>query len=138
MKKTEYESLEVTADNFVELVDFSKITDDKSGHGLVVVMVQDIDNNDNLMLAYANKEALQKTMDTGMATFWTRSRQALWTKGETSGNFMKVKRISMDCDGDAVLYHVEPQGEAKGCHTGERSCFYRGFDLDQDTGSVEG
>jgi phosphoribosyl-AMP cyclohydrolase len=130
MGKSDLEKTEATKDNMVNLVDFSKVADPASGQGLVTTVVQDAGTGKNLMVAFMNVAALEKTLETGMATFWTRSRQKLWTKGEESGNFMKVKRVSVDCDRDAVLLEVEPQGNAVACHTGEESCFYRGFNLD--------
>lgn len=94
-------------------------------NGLVPVVVQDATTGDVLMLAYANTAALQRTVDTGEAWFWSRSRAELWHKGATSGNVQQVIEIRLDCDGDTLLYRVLPAGPA--CHTGERSCFYRSF-----------
>ncbi|MGI6162240.1 MAG: bifunctional phosphoribosyl-AMP cyclohydrolase/phosphoribosyl-ATP diphosphatase HisIE [Christensenellales bacterium] len=93
--------------------------DDK---GLVPAIAQDERSAKVLMLAYMNKEALEQTINTGKATYFSRSRQKLWVKGETSGNEQKVKGIYYDCDADAVLLSVEQTGPA--CHTGEKSCFY--------------
>ncbi|MBI5238593.1 MAG: bifunctional phosphoribosyl-AMP cyclohydrolase/phosphoribosyl-ATP diphosphatase HisIE [Deltaproteobacteria bacterium] len=90
--------------------------------GLVPAVAQDIRTKEVLMLAYMDKEALEKTLSTGKAHYWSRSRKTLWLKGETSGNFLHVKSIYYDCDNDAVLLFVEPEGPA--CHTGERSCFF--------------
>jgi phosphoribosyl-ATP pyrophosphohydrolase/phosphoribosyl-AMP cyclohydrolase len=92
-------------------------------HGLVPVVVQDADDGLVLMLAYANRQSLARTLETGLAHFWSRSRQRLWCKGETSGHWMRVVEVRVDCDADALLYQVRPQGPA--CHTGEASCFYR-------------
>lgn len=91
--------------------------------GLVPVVAQDVATGDVLTLAYANREAVEKTLATGEAHFYSRSRQELWRKGETSGNTQKVVEVRLDCDGDALLYKVEPRGPA--CHTGESSCFFR-------------
>jgi len=91
--------------------------------GLVPVVVQDAQNGTVLMLAYANREALKRTLGTQTAWFWSRSRQAYWQKGATSGNTQTVCDVRIDCDGDAVLYLVTPAGPA--CHTGAQSCFYR-------------
>ncbi len=91
--------------------------------GLVPVVVQDAERGEVLMLAYANREALEKTLETGLAHFWSRSRERLWCKGETSGHYLPVSEVWIDCDGDALLYRVRPTGPA--CHTGEASCFYR-------------
>ncbi|TFG50308.1 MAG: bifunctional phosphoribosyl-AMP cyclohydrolase/phosphoribosyl-ATP diphosphatase HisIE [Gemmatimonadales bacterium] len=88
--------------------------------GLAPVVVQDARNGDVLMLAWANREALAETRATGRAHFWSRSRGALWRKGETSGHEQKRKQIRLDCDGDTVLYRVIPSGPS--CHTGQRTC----------------
>ena len=92
------------------------------GGGLVPVVAQDAATGDVLTLAYANREALEETLATGEAHFYSRSRRELWRKGETSGNTQRVVEVRLDCDGDAVLYRVEPRGPA--CHTGERTCFF--------------
>ena len=97
--------------------------DFKKMNGLIPVIVQDYRTREILMLAYANSEAIKLTIETGLAHFWSRSRGKIWMKGETSGNFMRVKNILVDCDGDALIYQVDPEGPA--CHTGERSCFFR-------------
>jgi len=89
--------------------------------GLLPVIAQDRDSGDVLMLAWANAEAVARTAETGLAHFWSRSRQALWQKGETSGNALRVVEARADCDKDALLLVVEPAGPA--CHTGTRTCF---------------
>jgi phosphoribosyl-ATP pyrophosphohydrolase/phosphoribosyl-AMP cyclohydrolase len=89
--------------------------------GLIPVVVQDSASGDVLMVAYANAEALARTAESGQAHFWSRSRQSLWRKGETSGNGLRVRELLADCDRDALLMVVEPEGPA--CHTGTRSCF---------------
>ena len=89
--------------------------------GLIPVVVQDAASGDVLMVAYANREALDLTAQTGLAHFWSRSRGALWRKGETSGNAMRVREVRADCDRDALLMVVDPAGPA--CHTGTRTCF---------------
>uniref|UniRef100_A0A7C2C0W0 Histidine biosynthesis bifunctional protein HisIE n=1 Tax=Thermus islandicus TaxID=540988 RepID=A0A7C2C0W0_9DEIN len=91
--------------------------------GLVPVVVQDARTGEVLTLAYANREALEETLRTRRSTFYSRSRQALWRKGETSGHTQEVVEVLLDCDGDAVVYRVLPQGPA--CHTGARTCFHR-------------
>jgi phosphoribosyl-ATP pyrophosphohydrolase/phosphoribosyl-AMP cyclohydrolase len=91
--------------------------------GLVPAIVQEQATGQVLMLAYMNRESLAKTFETGRTWFFSRSRQELWPKGETSGHIQKVKKISYDCDADALLVQVEQVGAA--CHTGEFSCFYR-------------
>jgi phosphoribosyl-AMP cyclohydrolase / phosphoribosyl-ATP pyrophosphohydrolase len=91
--------------------------------GLVPVVAQDASSGDVLTLAYANALALRRTLETGEAHYWSRSRDELWRKGATSGNVQRVREVRVDCDGDALLYRVDPAGPA--CHTGERSCFFR-------------
>jgi phosphoribosyl-ATP pyrophosphohydrolase/phosphoribosyl-AMP cyclohydrolase len=90
--------------------------------GLVPVIVQDAASGQVLTLAYANREALEQTLSTRRSTFWSRSRQEIWVKGATSGNTQGVREVVLDCDGDAVLYKVVPDGPA--CHTGAESCFH--------------
>ncbi|WP_114311805.1 bifunctional phosphoribosyl-AMP cyclohydrolase/phosphoribosyl-ATP diphosphatase HisIE [Thermus caldifontis] len=102
-------------------MDLSQVKFDPEG--LVPVVVQDAKTGEVLTLAYANREALEETLRTGRSTFYSRSRKALWRKGETSGNIQEVVEVLLDCDGDAVVYRVLPHGPA--CHTGERSCFHR-------------
>jgi len=92
--------------------------------GLIPAIIQDEATKDILMLAYMNEESLQKTLETGKTTFWSRSRQQLWLKGETSGHYQLVKEIWYDCDEDTLLIKVEQIGNVA-CHTGERSCFFR-------------
>jgi phosphoribosyl-AMP cyclohydrolase len=96
--------------------------DDK---GLIPVVVQDAADGTVLMVGYASKESLKLTLKRGEMVFWSRSRKELWHKGETSGNVLKVKSISKDCDSDALLVKAEPAGPT--CHTGERSCFFTAF-----------
>ena len=91
-------------------------------YGLVPVVAQDAVTGDVLTLAYANREAVEKTLASGEAHYYSRSRAELWRKGATSGNTQRVVEVRVDCDGDALLYRVEPRGPA--CHTGEQSCFY--------------
>ena len=94
----------------------------EKGNGLVPAVVQDVDSGEVLMLGYMNKESLEKTIKTGLATYWSRSRNELWTKGETSGHYQHVQEIRIDCDEDTLLLKVRQDGAA--CHTGHRSCFY--------------
>ncbi len=91
--------------------------------GLIAAIAQHADTGEVLMLAWMNADALAATLETGFATYWSRSRQKLWVKGETSGNRMKIIEMRIDCDQDAVLLQVQPEGPA--CHTGKKSCFYR-------------
>jgi len=90
-------------------------------NGLVAVVAQQWDTGEVLMLAWMDAEALRRTQETGRATYWSRSRQEYWVKGETSGNAQHVREIRLDCDGDAILLLVDQEGVA--CHTGRRSCF---------------
>lgn len=97
-------------------------------HGLIPAIAQDYKDGQVLMLAYMNAESLQKTLETKEMWYWSRSRQKLWHKGDTSGCVQKVKELYYDCDQDALLAKIEQMG-GKACHTGERSCFYRKIDL---------
>jgi len=98
--------------------------------GLVPVIVQDVSSGQVLMLAYANKDAIQKTIDSGKSHFWSRSREKLWMKGEESGNVQDIREVYYDCDMDTMLYLVQQTGVA--CHTGERTCFYRSSQGDKE------
>lgn len=100
-------------------MDFTKLG------GLVPAVIQDNATNEVLMVGFMNQEAFDRTRDSGFATFFSRSRNTLWMKGETSGNRLKVERILVDCDDDTVLLRVTRLGEGNVCHTGERSCFFR-------------
>ncbi len=104
----------------------------KDASGLLPAIVQDHRTGEVLMLAYINKLAWQKTLETGKAHYWSRSRSSLWLKGETSGHVQLIKEILVDCDQDTVVYKVEQLGGAA-CHTGYRSCFYRKVNGDQLT-----
>jgi phosphoribosyl-AMP cyclohydrolase len=95
-------------------------------NGLIPVIIQDYKNNDVLMLGYANQESLRLTLESGEVWFYSRSRQELWHKGETSGNIIKWRSISKDCDSDAILIKADPAGPV--CHTGNRSCFFQEFE----------
>ena len=91
--------------------------------GLIPAIIQDNENGQVLMMAYMNEESLKLTLETGLTHFWSRSRQELWKKGETSGHIQRVRRAYYDCDADTLLFKVEQTGAA--CHTGNRDCFYR-------------
>lgn len=108
-------------------MDFEKL------NGLVPAVVQDDVSNEVLMVGFMNEEALARTKSSGFATFFSRTRNTLWTKGETSGNRLQVRKMLTDCDDDTVLLRVVRLGDGNVCHTGERSCFYR--TLDAETGS---
>lgn len=101
--------------------------------GLIPAIVTNSDTGAVLMLAYMNAEALHHTMKTGDAHYFSRSRQSLWRKGETSGQIQKVKEIRIDCDQDTLWLAVEPQGDGGCCHVGFQSCFYRRVDGSDDT-----
>ena len=103
---------------------FEQISFDEKG--LVPCVAQDFASGEVLTLAYANEESLRLTVDTGELHFYSRSREEIWRKGETSGNVLKLRQLRLDCDGDAIVALVEPTGPA--CHTGERSCFHRHID----------
>ena len=100
-------------------------------HGLIVCVVADAKSGEVLMLAHMNREALERTVKSGEAWFWSRSRHALWRKGETSGNTLAVEEMRVDCDQDALLLRVRVGGQGVACHTGRRSCFYRRVALKQ-------
>lgn len=98
--------------------------------GLLPVIAQEFDTGDVLMMAWMNLEALRLTLESGQAVYWSRSRQSLWRKGESSGHVQQVKDIRLDCDGDTLLLKVEQQGGIA-CHTGRKSCFYKQFKAGQ-------
>jgi len=93
--------------------------------GLIPAVAQHAETGEVLMLAYMNAEALEKTLETGQAHYWSRSRQSLWLKGETSGQIQEVADLLIDCDQDTVVLKVLPQGDGGCCHVGYRSCFFR-------------
>ncbi|MDA8189834.1 MAG: phosphoribosyl-AMP cyclohydrolase [Dehalococcoidales bacterium] len=97
-------------------LDFAKMD------GLVPAIVQDVQTREVLMLGFMNPAAWEKTLRTGLVTFWSRTRQELWTKGETSGNHLAVRKMWIDCDNDTLLIEAEPKGPT--CHTGAKSCFF--------------
>jgi phosphoribosyl-ATP pyrophosphohydrolase/phosphoribosyl-AMP cyclohydrolase len=115
-------------DDFINKLKF----DDK---GLIPAIIQDYTNGQVLMLAYMNEQSLRKTMETGQTYFYSRSRDELWHKGETSGHFQNVKGMSYDCDADALLIKVEQMGAA--CHTGHRSCFFNTVIEQPDVGKED-
>ncbi len=100
-----------------------KFAIDWQKHPLIPAIAQDAETGEVLMLAYMNEEALRKTLESGYAHYYSRSRQRLWKKGESSGNTQKVESVALDCDGDAILLRVRQEGPA--CHTGRKSCFYK-------------
>ena len=112
------EPIEVTAE------ELGRVSFDDDG--LVPAIVQDAANGEVLMMAWMSAESLERTLATGRTWFWSRSRQELWCKGETSGDRQYVRAAFYDCDGDTLLFVVEQEGKGA-CHTGEKSCFYRSF-----------
>ena len=100
-------------------MDYSKL------NGLIPAVIQDADTSEVLMVGFMNDEALERTRRTGFASFFSRTRNTLWTKGETSGNRLQVTDILIDCDDDTVLVKVKRLGDGNVCHTGERTCFFR-------------
>ncbi|QUI23306.1 bifunctional phosphoribosyl-AMP cyclohydrolase/phosphoribosyl-ATP diphosphatase HisIE [Vallitalea pronyensis] len=107
-------------------MDFNNLKLNKNG--LIPVVTQDIDSNEVLMVAYMNKEAFDKTLETKKVHYYSRSRQCLWLKGETSGHYQTLKHMALDCDEDTLLVKVQQEGVA--CHTGAYSCFYKEIDLE--------
>jgi phosphoribosyl-AMP cyclohydrolase len=103
-------------------MDYSKL------NGLIPAVIQDAETSEVLMVGFMNEEALAKTRDSGFATFFSRTRNKLWMKGETSGNRLAVTDILVDCDDDTVLVKVKRQGDGNVCHTGARTCFFRKLD----------
>ena len=103
-------------ENFLKSLSFND-------QGLLPVVVQDVVTKDLLMVAWMNGESLQLTLEKGQAVFWSRSRTEIWHKGATSGNYLDVESIQVDCDGDTLLMRVRPHGPA--CHTGARTCFFK-------------
>ncbi len=109
-------------------MDFSKLD------GLIPAVIQDSETGEVLMVGFMNDTALAETQRTGYATFFSRTRQTLWKKGETSGNTLEVVEALVDCDEDTVLLKVKRHGDGNVCHTGERTCFFRTLDQDQHKG----
>ena len=105
-------------------------------NGLIPAIIQDFENNDVLMMAYMNREAVQRTLESGRVTFWSRSRQKYWVKGETSGHTQEVRSLALDCDADTLLIKVEQKGGA--CHKGYRSCFFREVSPNGNTAHIVG
>ena len=105
--------------------------------GLIPAIVTDADTGDVLMFAWMNAEALALTIETGLAHFWTRSRQRIWKKGEESGNLLRVREIRTDCDQDVLWLKAQVEGDGVACHTGARSCFYRALSQQRtDDGAI--
>lgn len=118
---------DTTYDNSTELDPRIAARLKRDAKGLVAAVIQQYDTREVLMVGYMNDEALRRTLTTGRVTFWSRSRQEYWRKGDTSGHVQYVKSLALDCDGDAILVQVDQVGAA--CHTGKRSCFEEGGPL---------
>ena len=114
----------------IQMLDSAELLDTVKfdAQGLVAAVVQDADSLEVLMVAWMNREALERTAELGQAVFWSRSRRELWHKGSTSGNFIDVEEILVDCDGDTLVLLARPHGPA--CHTGARTCFFRRLESD--------
>ncbi len=97
--------------------------------GLIPVITQDVNTDEILMFAWMNRESFKQTLQTGLMTYWSRSRQKIWVKGESSGNIQDVREIYIDCDADCLLFKVESRGMGAACHEGYRSCFFRKVDI---------
>jgi phosphoribosyl-AMP cyclohydrolase len=104
--------------------------------GLIVCIATEVHTGDILMVAYMNEEALRLSIETGIAHYWSRSRQSLWRKGDTSGQVQTIIEMRTDCDQDAIQIVVEAGGDGKACHTGRRSCFYRRVELGAQGGRL--
>ncbi len=109
--------------NQEKINEFVKLLNFKKNNGLISIVAQDFQTNEVLMVAFANVDAVRETLQSGIVTYWSRSRNELWKKGETSGHVQKLKQVMIDCDGDCLLVKVDQVMGA--CHTGYYSCFYR-------------
>lgn len=136
MKRVYFERLEQAIDN--TSIELNEVIEQLAfnEHGLIPVVTQDATNKNILMLAWMNKKALQQTLSTKRMTYWSRSRQQLWVKGETSGHTQALVAMAFDCDGDAILCQVDQSGAA--CHTGRPDCFYLKLDLEQQRVVISG
>jgi phosphoribosyl-AMP cyclohydrolase len=122
--------MSATADDKNSLEEGAAFLPQFSPEGLVACIAVDDASGEILMLAHMNREALEKTLETGTVHYWSRSRQELWRKGETSGQIQTLVELRVDCDQDALLARVKVGGDGGACHTGRRSCFYRKLELD--------
>lgn len=112
-------------------MDFAKL------NGLIPAVIQDNSSHEVLMVGFMNQQALDRTVESGFATFFSRTRDKLWMKGETSGNKLRVERILVDCDDDTLLVMVTRLGDGNVCHTGERSCFTRDYRTEPGSGNAD-
>lgn len=110
--------MDILKNDIIKIADFSKL------QGIIPVIIQDFKTKEVRMLGFMNKQALKKTLLEGKVTYFSRKRQKLWTKGETSGNFQIVKKIQLDCDNDTILIQIEQINDTT-CHTGNKTCFYQ-------------
>ena len=131
MSKSYFKSIENSEKN--SQFDAQTIIDNLSFNeqGLIPVITQEINTNTVLMMAWMNLTALRHSLETGLMTYWSRSRNTLWKKGETSGHLQSIQEFKVDCDGDALLFLVEQTGPA--CHTGRQHCFYFSFEAEQQS-----
>ena len=106
-------------------------------HGLITVVTMEVDTNTVLMVAHMNAEALSLTLETGIAHYWSRSRKAIWKKGETSGELQEVVELRTDCDQDCIVMVVRQTGRGAACHTGRKSCFYRRVAVSEGNARLE-
>ena len=106
--------------------------------GLIPAIVQDVNTGEVLMFAWMNRESFKRTLENRIMTYWSRSRQKLWVKGETSGNIQEVREVYIDCDADCLLFKVEPKGAGAACHEGYRSCFFRSVNIPDGKFAVVG
>ncbi len=106
--------------------------------GLIPAIVQDVNTGEVLMFAWMNRESFKRTLENRIMTYWSRSRQKLWVKGETSGNIQEVREVYIDCDADCLLFKVEPKGVGAACHEGYRSCFFRSVNIPDGEFAVVG
>ena len=136
MKRVYFERLEQAIDN--TSIELNEVIEQLAfnEHSLIPVVTQDATNKNILMLAWMNKKALQQTLSTKRMTYWSRSRQQLWVKGETSGHTQALIAMAFDCDGDTILCQIDQSGAA--CHTGRPDCFYLKLDLEQQRVVISG
>jgi phosphoribosyl-AMP cyclohydrolase len=125
-----------TVDDKAALEEGAAFSPKFDANGLIVCVTADASTREVLMVAYMNRLALDKTLESGVAHYWSRSRQSLWRKGDTSGQVQKVVSMRVDCDQDALLLDVEPGGDGKACHTGRKSCFYRRVEMNEKRTSL--
>lgn len=125
-----------TVDDKAALEEGAAFSPKFDANGLIVCVTADASTREVLMVAYMNRVALDKTLESGVAHYWSRSRQSLWRKGDTSGQVQKVVSMRVDCDQDALLLDVEPGGDGKACHTGRKSCFYRRVEMNEKRTSL--